>query len=109
MKGQFNELLVIRIGAPQAWHERGQRWLNHPGKPAPSGVDQRNVRRVGARNTAGKNMGKFVLHGLGGDPLQMPALDRRRKPVTTWIAEDEPVEHHIGVEHDRWWWAKGWG
>ena len=43
---------------------------------------------------------QFVVHGIGGQPLQGPRLQRGTQLGRSRIGKDEQVQHDVGVEND---------
>ena len=96
---EVDELLVVGIGAAQV--RGGLRCRRVFGAVMVPGCDKACwVRSMRCSQTPAQHMRHLVAHGSCGQPADTPAHHRSRELGHRRLAEQQPVQYHVRVQHD---------
>jgi hypothetical protein len=98
---QIDEFLVIGIGATKAdGFSCNHRWQHSFGKPVPTLPKPIMIGRPSVDHSPPEYMGQFTSHGFSHQPSETASLYGSREGNAMWIAKNQPVQYHVGVQND---------
>ena len=102
--GQIEKLLVVGVVAMQRDTARQAcRLGDHLDVSVPGRQHDGGVGLPRSGQTTAQHACKLTTHCLGGNPADPSMCDCRSERCRRPVTEQQPVKHHVGVEHDQSW------
>ena len=99
VQGQVDELLVVGVGATAGRASSRRRSVEQGHHAAHRGEHRLDGYRPARKRFASEHMLQLFPHGRGADPTHRAGADGGVQLLAAGVAEEQPIEHDVGIEN----------